>query len=78
MGISTNTTIDLPRLRQAEHDYRKQMSYDYNLQHQVKCATPFVIGQDMHLGAEGKKGTVVATAGCEIVVSSSGSLLRRN
>jgi len=25
MGISNNTTMDLPRLRQAERDYRKQM-----------------------------------------------------
>ncbi|KAF6017731.1 hypothetical protein EB796_023932 [Bugula neritina] len=54
------------------------MSDDYNLRHRVKCATPFAIGQDVHLRAEGKKGTVVATAGREIVVSSGGSLLRRN
>ncbi|KAF6040392.1 hypothetical protein EB796_001298 [Bugula neritina] len=34
------------------------MSDDYNLRHRVKCATPFAIGQDVHLRAEGKKGTV--------------------
>jgi len=54
------------------------MTDDYNLRHWVKCATPFAIGQDVHLRAEGKKGTAVATAGREIVVSSGGSLLRQN
>jgi len=78
MGISTNTTIDLPRLLQAERDYRKQMSDNYNLRHRVKCTTPFAISQDVHFRAEGKKGTVVATADRGVVVSIGGSLLRWN
>jgi len=48
MSISANTTINLPRLRQAEKDYKKQMSDDYNLRHRVACTTLFVINQDAH------------------------------
>jgi len=78
MSISANTTIDLPRLRQAGKDYKKPMSDDYNLRHRAACTTLFVINQDAHLRAESKKGTVVTTAGREILVSRGDFLLRRN
>jgi len=81
MGVMSNKSVNLSRLRQFEAGQRKAQALYYNREHRAREREPMEVGQAIKInnGSQLKDRVVIATKGRDIVSSNdSGALLRRN